>query len=51
MTDGQSNLGKYSEFERFYNSNNKQIPVYSIMFGDAYEKITRIGRFNKWKNF
>lgn len=38
MTDGQSNLGKYSEFEKFYNSNNKQIPIYSIMFGDAYEK-------------
>lgn len=38
MTDGQSNLGRYSDFEKFYNSNNNQIPVYSIMFGEAYEK-------------
>lgn len=37
MTDGQSNMGNYSTFFNYYNMINKQIPIYSIMFGEAYE--------------
>ncbi len=37
MTDGMSNVGSYAEFSEYYNRLGKSIPVYSIMFGDAYE--------------
>lgn len=37
MTDGQSNMGDYFTFSSYYKIMNKQIPIYSIMFGDAYE--------------
>lgn len=37
MTDGMSNVGRYAEFSEYYNRLGKSIPVYSIMFGDAYE--------------
>lgn len=37
MTDGMSNVGSYTEFSEYYNRLGKDIPVYSIMFGDAYE--------------
>ena len=37
MTDGESNIGSFSSFERDYKG-NKGIPVYSIMFGSAKEK-------------
>lgn len=37
MTDGLGNVGNYGELSEIYNSVNKQIPVYSIMFGDASE--------------
>lgn len=37
MTDGQSNMGNYTLFSNYYNMINKQIPIYSIMFGNAYE--------------
>lgn len=37
MTDGQSNIGSYSNLSSYYKIVNKQIPIYSIMFGDAYE--------------
>ena len=35
MTDGESNLGSYQSLQRKYNSIRKDIPIYSIMFGDA----------------
>ena len=35
MTDGQANVGTYYEFESAYKLLNKDIPVYSIMFGNA----------------
>ena len=35
MTDGESNAGKYSELSKKYNSIEKDIPIYSIMFGSA----------------
>lgn len=37
MTDGQSNMGSFSNFSSYYKIVNKQIPIYSIMFGEAYE--------------
>lgn len=37
MTDGWPNVGTYNELEKTYKNINKQIPIYSIMFGDANE--------------
>lgn len=38
MTDGQANVGRFSELQSIYNKNGKSIPIYSIMFGSAVEK-------------
>lgn len=35
MTDGQANTGTYAELKSTYNKIGKDIPVYSIMFGNA----------------
>ena len=35
MTDGMSNQGKIEQLKDKYKSVNKDIPIYSIMFGDA----------------
>lgn len=35
MTDGQSNMGSYGNLERRYDWLSEEIPIYSIMFGDA----------------
>ena len=35
MTDGESNLGTYQNLQKTYNKINKDIPIYSIMFGSA----------------
>lgn len=37
MTDGMSNSGSYTNLVRKYNSLGKDIPIYSIMFGSAYQ--------------
>lgn len=37
MTDGQSNVGTYYDFSKAYSSYGHNIPVYSIMFGSAYQ--------------
>ena len=37
MTDGLGNVGSYKEVYNAYKNINKQIPIYSIMFGDASE--------------
>ena len=37
MTDGQANVGTFSELKTMYNRNGKSIPIYSIMFGSAME--------------
>lgn len=37
MTDGQANVGRYNDLANIYHSINKEIPIYSIMFGDADE--------------
>ena len=36
MTDGIGNVGNYNSFINKYNEINKNIPIYSIMFGSAY---------------
>jgi len=37
MTDGQSNMGSYYDFAKAYKEYGNNIPVYSIMFGSAYQ--------------
>ena len=37
MTDGQGNIGRYSDLRDIYRTSKKQIPIYSIMFGSADE--------------
>lgn len=37
MTDGAVNVGTFYELQKYYNSINKEIPVYSITFGNAVE--------------
>ena len=37
MTDGMSNSGSYSKLSNKYRVLGKDIPIYSIMFGSAYE--------------
>ena len=41
MTDGQANVGSYSDLERRYYLKKYNIPIYSIMFGDAKESQLR----------
>lgn len=36
MTDGANNMGSYSNLLKNYTRINKNIPIYSITFGDAY---------------
>ena len=38
MTDGQANMGTYSELRTAYNRLRNKIPIYSIMFGEADEE-------------
>lgn len=37
MTDGLSNMGTYDNLYSHYRNLGKDIPIYSIMFGNAYE--------------
>lgn len=37
MTDGISNMGDYNDLLKKYENIAKEIPIYSITFGDAYE--------------
>ena len=48
MTDGQGNVGKYYDLKNTYQSINKEIPIYSIMFGDADS--TQLGEIAKLTN-
>ena len=38
MTDGEVNIGTFRSLQNYYNSLGKEIPVYSITFGDANER-------------
>ena len=35
MTDGEGNVGRYNDLRDYYTSINFNIPIYSIMFGEA----------------
>ena len=35
MTDGHGNVGTFDNFKRKYDAINKDIPIFSIMFGSA----------------
>lgn len=52
MTDGMSNIGSYTNLTRKYREINKDIPIYSIMFGDAYEQdLSQIANLSNAKVF
>ena len=35
MTDGSANVGSYMDLYSYYKKINSNIPIYSIMFGEA----------------
>ena len=52
MTDGVSNLGSFSNLQSKYSTLGKDIPVYSIMFGDASsEQLDEIAKLTNAKVF
>lgn len=52
MTDGQGNVGTFKTLESEYKKTNKQIPVYSIMFGEAMEsQLKEISNMSNGKVF
>ena len=52
MTDGMSNMGSYVTLSKKYKELGKDIPIYSIMFGDAYEQdLTQIANLTNAKVF
>lgn len=52
MTDGQSNSGSQSSLEYYYRSNYLNIPIYSIMFGNASsEQLSDIATLTNAKVF
>ncbi len=52
MTDGEGNIGSFSELERTYRSINREIPIYSITFGDAdYEQLNKMADLSNGKVF
>lgn len=52
MTDGVINIGSYDELSTYYKKLNKEIPVYSITFGNASEaQLTKIAKLTNAKVF
>ena len=52
MTDGVSNMGSFYQLRTSYNSIKKDIPIYSIMFGDASsDQLDEIARLSNAKVF
>lgn len=52
MTDGMSNVGSMSNLKSYYNAIKIDIPIYSIMFGSAYEdELEDIASFTNAKVF
>jgi len=45
MTDGEGNIGNYVDLEEAYRGYNREIPIYSITFGDA-----NVNQLNKMAN-
>ena len=52
MTDGDGNVGRYSDLKNTYNEVNKDIPIYSIMFGSANEdQLEKMAKLSNGKVF
>lgn len=52
MTDGKSNSGNFSSLRQKYQNLNKEIPIYSIMFGEASsEQLEEIAKLTNGKVF
>ena len=52
MTDGEGNVGNYSDLVKTYKSVEHQIPIYSIMFGSAREtQLEKIAELTNGKVF
>ena len=52
MTDGAGNVGTFSDLSRKYNGINKEIPIYSITFGDAdYNQLDKMAKLSNGKVF
>lgn len=52
MSDGAVNTGSFNKLSKYYKNLNKEIPVYSITFGNASEKeLTKIAKLTNAKVF
>lgn len=52
MTDGEGNMGTFKDLEETYNKYKKDIPIYSITFGDAsYEQLNKMANLSNGKVF
>ena len=52
MTDGEINVGTYTNFSNYYKGTKSRIPVYSIMFGDASDyQLNQISDLTNAKTF
>ena len=52
MTDGEGNVGTYQSLENKYKSLGKEIPIYSITFGDAsQEQLLKMSTLSNGKVF
>ena len=52
MTDGEGNMGTFKDLEDTYNKYKKDIPIYSITFGDAsYEQLNKMANLSNGKVF
>ena len=52
MTDGMSNAGYYGDLQSYYGSTKRDIPIYSITFGDSDEdELRRVAELTNGKVF
>ncbi len=52
MTDGEGNMGTFKDLEKTYNKYHKDIPIYSITFGEAsLDQLTLMANLSNGKVF
>ena len=52
MTDGEGNVGSFRDLEHDYKALGREIPVYSIAFGDAnYDQLEKMASLSNGKVF
>ena len=52
MTDGAANIGSFKDLSKKYKEINKDIPIYSIIFGSASEReLNEIANLTNAKTF